>query len=209
MENEINHNRRTSSSSNGREINSFQQDLDSIAILRSYFARIYKSSYHCIYHFIERGDIESARYLAYTIKNSAEMILEEKLTEAVGDVAKVLEGKEKPTDAQLFALEGEFMRVINDIEKEKTESSEVVEFLEVDEALAVLDALVPLLTTQNVACLDSLDMLRKIPQSAELCHQVESYNFSDALKLLVKLRKDLSATLITTGPHDMCTTLLL
>jgi len=61
-------------------------------------------------------------------------------------------------------------------------------FLGKDETVALLNELEPLLVFQNAQCIDLVDELRRIPESDELCGQVEDFDFAGALKILAGMK---------------------
>ena len=172
------------------DINSFQSDPELVAKLRVDFKRSHHSTMERINEAIATGDSETAYRLVHTIKGSAGLIYEDVLVSAAKEVELVFAENGEPTVMQLTALEREIMRVlddINDISSNPLDSEQ----MNTEDAVALLQQIIPLLTTRNASCVAMCDELRKVPHSTELVGQIENFQFSDAAKTATQLLTDL------------------
>ena len=172
------------------DINNFQSDPELVAKLRVDFKRSHYSTMERINEAIATGDSETAYRLAHNIKGSAGLIYEDALMAVAKEVELVFARNGEPTVVQLTALEREMRRVLDDISDVSNNPLDS-EQMNTDDAVALLQQIIPLLTTRNASCVAMCDELRKIPRSTELVGQIENFQFSDAAKTAIQLLTDL------------------
>jgi len=163
-----------------------QNDSDLVEKLRVDFARKNKNLFQDIRRAIDTSDIKTAHLLAHTLKGTAGLIHEQVLAEAAKHVEQILASGETPTDAMLSVVERELTRVLEDIGEVEVPYSHAM--LDKENAFALFDKLEPLLLSRNVECLNLIDELRQIPETAVLCRQIKEFDFRTALKVLITLR---------------------
>ena len=174
-----------------QSIDDFRDNVYVFGRLRTDFVKNHKNTFADIKQAIDAGDSETAHIMMHTLKGLAGLINEPALAQIAGQLEQHLAKGEKPKIDQLSAFESELKRVLADIGELELMSSGDREFLDKDEALALLDRLEPLLAAQSVDCLNFLDNLYRVPESDELSRQIEEFNFTDALEPLSRLRKAL------------------
>jgi HPt (histidine-containing phosphotransfer) domain-containing protein len=172
-------------------IDSFQSDPVLLKKLMADFGRRHVNTFADICRTLESGDVQTAHRLAHTVKGAAGLLLKEKLMDVADAIEQSLAKQELPTRAQLAALEQELNAVLKEIGTVEDAPLHVAEGLKKEDALLLLDKVGSLLEGSNAACLDFIDELRKIPNSAELCREIEDFNFSVAQEILEKLRAEL------------------
>ena len=173
------------------DINTFQKDPELLAKLREDFAKKHSNTFKELSDLINADDIETAHRLTHTIKGIAGMLYEDGLAIAARDMEQILAAKIKPTAAQLAALENQLNRVLDDIGYIQAPFAIDMEYAEPDEAADLLKTTAPLLQSRNVACLQMLDEIRRIPKSERLCALIEDFEFAAALEELEKLKTGL------------------
>jgi len=174
-------------------IDDFRDNFYVLGKLRADFVKNHKNVFIDITHALDAGDAETAHILAHTLKGLAGLIHEPTLAQIAAQFEQVLTSGKKPEADQLSDLESELNSVLASIGE-----SEMVTFgdevlLDKEDAVALLDKLELSLASQNTDCINLLDALRAIPQSGELCRQIEDFNFRVALEALIKLRAGLQA----------------
>jgi len=172
-------------------ISDYQRDPSLLMKLRADFARMHKGTFEAIQNAIDSGDIEMAHRLAHTIKGAAGLLHEDALALAAKQVEQVLAENNVLTNGQLSDLKAELEWVLANIGEVLPVSFADTEYVNDDVSLALLGTIEPLVASMNVACLDMLDDIRKIPQSELLCSQIEDFDFSAALKTLREMKNNL------------------
>jgi hypothetical protein len=120
------------------------------------------------------------------------LIFENDLVAVAQRIEKVLEGKQKPTESQISDFERELKAVINNVgTSEPAAPLDESEFLDPFASLTLLNKAAPLLKSRNTDRINLLDELRKVPNSAVLCQQIEDFDFTLALKTLEQIKATL------------------
>ncbi|MCL2851443.1 MAG: PAS domain-containing protein [Defluviitaleaceae bacterium] len=169
-------------------IDNYQNNADVVEKLRSDFAANQKNAFLEISQAITSGDIKTAHRLAHTLKGLAGLVHESDLAQAAAHVEYILESGEIPSNDKLFALKNELARVLNNIGKPEAMILSGKLVLDVDKAISLLDRLKPLLEHRKAECLNLLEELRTIPETAILVRQIEKFDFASALKSMNTLR---------------------
>ena len=175
------------------DIHSFQRDPSLVMRLRADFGRRNKNAFAEICNALDAGDYKTAHRWAHTIKGLAGMIFENELMMLAEDIEKVLATGELPASTQLSALEQELVRVLKEIGEIETPETVTNEYLSVDESLALLAKVEPLLIRRNMAAARMVDEFREIKGAETLCSQIEGFDFKTALETLNVLRAELEA----------------
>jgi len=173
------------------DIDEFQCNPDLLKKLRLDFAVNHKNKFTDICQAINSGDTKTAHRIAHTVKGSAGLIYEKNLANVAEDLEKQLADGNLVETALLSLFESELARVLADIGEPETLIAKEGELLSNAEAVALLDKVKPLLLTQDIASMQLLDDLRKIPQSAELCRHLQDYDFAGAIESLNNLKATL------------------
>ena len=181
--------------SGSQDIEEYRNSVYVLERLRADFVKKHKNTFADIKQALDNGDIESVHMSAHALKNLAGLIQESGLAELALYFHEISAKGEMPEADRLTELESELERVLADIgEPEVLDLGDSDgEYLDKDEAIALLDRFKPLLISQNVDCINLLEPLRRIPESDELYKQIEDFNFSAALEELDKLKKVLDS----------------
>ncbi|MCL2617497.1 MAG: response regulator [Defluviitaleaceae bacterium] len=172
-----------------QNINSFRHDAELQQKLQSDFVRSQKDAVADIRKAAEAGDTETAHRLAHSLKGLAALIHEDRLSQAAQGVEQSFDDGVSPSAESLSALHHELTIVL-----EKIASRQLRHDLNraapssTADPTQLFDKLLPLLESRSSGCQDMLDDLRGIPETAVLVHQIETFNFSAALKTLIALR---------------------
>ena len=169
-------------------IEDFQNQADIVEKLRIDFARTQKNAFTDISQALKAGDIKTAHLLVHSLKSVAGLIKEDVLATIARDMEDILAAGETLPPNYLSVLENELTQVLNSISE--PESQIVVDSVnfDKDKALVLLDNLELLLNSHNTDCLDLLDELRTIPETAVLIRQIEEFEFMAAVSTLQTLR---------------------
>jgi signal transduction histidine kinase/DNA-binding response OmpR family regulator/HAMP domain-containing protein len=147
---------------------------------------------------IDTGDIKLAHRLAHTLKSTASLIGMVVLHKAAADVESALKKGNIPVEAaRMSLLKTELENSLEDLKlylnkneiPVPTETS--VTSVDAVKARELFDKLEPLLKSGNTECLGIIDDLRTIPKSETLIEQMETFYFSEALKTLMELKKNI------------------
>jgi len=157
--------------------------------LRAEFAQSQENTIEEIRQAIAEGDTETIYRKAHSLKGLAGLINEDALAKAAETFEKFA-GAGRIDSGCLAAVESELKIVLDKICT--VEKTTISYNLNNEHAKAILDKLQPLLASRNTTCLELLDELRTIPESAVLAMQIEDYDFSAALKTLTVLRRVLN-----------------
>ena len=173
-------------------IDDLQFDEQDRMELRYEFAKLHKGYYEEISQAYEMGDTELVRRLAHTLKSSAALIHESKLSELSKEIEQKLRNGVMPEIDFLASFRDEFIKVMADIGEKTLIPVKAEELLGEDEARRLLDMTEPMLKAKKVESIDMLEGLRKIFGSEDLCERLEYYEFDEALSELKKLRESLA-----------------
>jgi len=173
------------------DINDYQNNPKLVEELRFDFARRYKNIFNEILEAVNSSDTKMARLLTHTLKGSAGLIHESSLAQTAEHFEQKLLHDEMPTDAELSALESKLGNVLNNIGEPEANVPCDGETIDKDTITALFENLETSLLTQNLACLELLDEIRRIPGADTLCEQIKDFDFQLALKSLAALRSDL------------------
>jgi len=163
-------------------IDNYQNNAELMKKLRKDFVRGQKDAMAEINEALAKSDIENARILSHSLKGLAGLIQEDRLMQAAEIVEQAILNEENPTKESLELLERELTAVLKSIGKPE---KELIVVNEPDEkAMELLDKLRPLLESYNAECMDFLDELKALPETAILVRQIEQIEFNEALKSL-------------------------
>ncbi|MCL2225392.1 MAG: response regulator [Defluviitaleaceae bacterium] len=168
------------------DINNFQNSVELLEKLRVDFAKKHGKTFDALSKALDADDIKTAHLLAHTLKGLAGLINENTLMQAANDTELTLAAKEMPSAQQLDTLKSELTRVIDSIPLPSFVPAS--KDFDKDAAVELLGKLAPLLETGNTDSLSLLDELRKIPETAILCKQIENLDFEAAATSLEVLQ---------------------
>jgi len=160
--------------------------------LQSYFVRNNKTMYKLIYDALEDDNVVLAHRLAHTLKGNAEMIREMRLYKAAAAVEDGLSNEKKQVSAkQLYTLETEFSAVIDKLtpqtSRKRTKGLDIA--IDKTKIKALVDKLEPMLMNFDTDCYELLDEIRQIPGMEKLYHNVEVFDYNNALLELGKIKE--------------------
>jgi len=161
------------------------------------FLKNNQNKYEEIIKALEEGDIKQAHRLTHTLKSNAGQIGRPSLQKAATEVEQQLKnGKNEVTLRQLTLLKTELEKTLSQLEahlvsQQNTPQTKNDSPLDNKTALELLEKLGPLLKSGNSECLDFIDDLHRIPESEELIHQMESFEFELASPIFDKLKEKL------------------
>ncbi|MCL2839154.1 MAG: response regulator [Defluviitaleaceae bacterium] len=171
--------------SRANAIDDYQNSSDLLDTLRTDFAMKQKNIVSEIKNALDDDDIETAHRLAHTLKGLANLIHESELAQAAYYVECLLEEEKIPPEDVLLALEVKTAQVIEQIQVHLPEKpADNVK----ENAIALLEKLLPMLELRKSECRDLLGELRPIPEAAILVKQVERFKFKDAIASLIILK---------------------
>jgi len=176
-----------SSSNIQKNINSYLNGDDLKTKLCSDFAKSQKNVISDIRQALNTGDTKAAHLLAHTLKGVAGLINENALVQAAEKMEHLLDVGGKPM-SQLEILEHELTHVFKNIEVPESTICNSTKVLDRDKALMLFDLLNPLLKSHSAECINYLEQLKTIPETAVLVRQIERFDFADALKTLDALK---------------------
>jgi len=151
---------------------------------------------------LKEGDIKLAHRLAHNLKSNAGQLGKSSLQKAAADIENNLkDGKNYLTDEQLRILETELIKVLNDfypilesLGQIETETVETV-FFEPEQAREFIEKLQPMLEMGNAECSMFAGDIRRIHGSEtlinQLIHQIDNFEFEQAVVTLAELKKEL------------------
>jgi len=172
------------------DLDKFLASNDLAEKLKKDFVKTQKNTFANINQTLLDGDRETAHRLAHSLKGLAGLIHEDTLMEAAKRVEISISLRGETTE-ELAALETELNRVLRSIKLENTEIDLTPKILDKEKAQVTFDKLVPLLSSRNTDALQLIGELKEIPGTDEVAEQIESLNFSPALKMLTALREKL------------------
>jgi len=164
--------------------------------LQSMFVDVNKNKYEEIVKALEANDTKTAQMLAHTLKANAGQLGKTNLQQVSADIeSQLMNGKNIIDTEQMAALKtaldtviAEFSLLVDEPSRTANEA-ESNEQLDSKTALKLIDELEPLLKKGRSECRDYIKNLRRIPGSEKLIHQIEDYDFEQALVTLGELKK--------------------
>jgi PAS domain S-box-containing protein len=143
---------------------------------------------------VAKGDTKLAHRLAHTLKGNAGLIGKTELQKAAAEVeallkegvASIWENKMKHLETELSQVFGELSPLFDEPAREKTQ------FLNAEQVLALFEKLEPMLVNINPECAALLDDIRAVEGADELVQHIESYDFENAVRILMDLKKKFS-----------------
>ena len=154
--------------------------------LRTNFAITQKNAIRELVNALNSGDEETAVIKAHSLKGIAGLIHEHTLAQMAQALELAIPAK-KMVDVQISEIEHELQNVISRITKNAITSRFATEE-EAEFAKDVIEKLQELLKTRNAECLNMIEDLNKLPQSAIVVRQIEDYDFAQASKSLDTLK---------------------
>jgi len=143
---------------------------------------------------LDTGDITTAHRMAHTLKSNAGQLGKTLLQQIAGEIEDALkDGNNNTTPRQTERLYEELHLVLSELDKtlkesmpDKQETSEEP----MDKTLQheLLNKMETLLRESDTECLELTDACSKIPGSEKLIHEIEAFDFENALKTLADLR---------------------
>ncbi|MCL2079300.1 MAG: ATP-binding protein [Oscillospiraceae bacterium] len=165
--------------------------------LRVNFVKSNQTVHTDIKNAVASGDITLAHRLAHTLKGSAGIIGKDDLKNAAAEVEALLKNEiDSILSSKINLLETELSAVLGELESLPDGSAadimpQAPEPMSVEQSLALLLQLEPMLEQSNPQCVELLEELLKIPGSEKLAEQIESYEFESALEILFVIKKKL------------------
>jgi HPt (histidine-containing phosphotransfer) domain-containing protein len=164
--------------------------------LKTDFAANNQDVFDKIKEAIAAGDITLAHRLAHTLKSSAGLIGKAELQKAAAEAESSLKnGISTVSDTKMNTLKNELVKVLDELRPFLERAEDLPESpcqpLDADAARKLLDKLEPMLRDSNLECVELISELRGIFGSGELIKQIEDFYFSDAVKILEKLKEDM------------------
>jgi len=171
------------------------EDEETLNQLRLHFFRHNQDTIENIKKAVADGDIVLAHRLTHTVKSNAGQIGEKQLQKLAAETDSMLiNGVNRLKKNQLSLLEAEMRLVLNRLAPLAEQMKGVVETVDTQKALEIISILEPLLKDSKPESMNLLDKIRSIPDSNELAHYVEDFEFSKAHEELCKLKERLEET---------------
>jgi CheY-like chemotaxis protein len=160
-------------------------------MLRLNFYKSNQTVHDDIEEAVAAGDIKLAHRLAHSLKGSAGLLGKTGLRNAASEVEALLkDGAVSVWDTKMSILKAELSLVLEEFKSLAEETTrEKQQALDTEQTFALFDRLKPMLDNNNPECVDLLGTLRAIPGTETLMQQIENFNFDDAVKTLVELKK--------------------
>ena len=159
------------------------------------FVKDYADVMNKLNELIDSGDARSAHRMAHSLKGNARTIGAEKLANAAREVESALSSGSGRLAENLEVLDGALKELLQRLGPAPDEPvMKKSENLDVDEALAFIETLGPLLSAGYVESMDYLEKARQTfsslgPEGGKLAAQMEDYEFEAAFKTLTGLKK--------------------
>jgi len=166
-------------------IDDFQNDTALQEKLRLDFMRGQKNTFAEISQALALKNTENALLLAHSLKGLAGLINETALMHAAEKVELMINDGKTPDTEAMHALEKELSLVLESIKAPEPENA----VFDKTDATKLFGELEMLLASRNAACVDLIPQLKKIPETAVLCAQIEEYDFETAKNTFKYLRK--------------------
>jgi len=157
------------------------------------FVRSNKGTYLEINKALSNGDIALAHRLSHNLKSNAGQLGKKRLQKASELVESSLRGGENNVSVQqLEVLEEELNAVVSDFEAELNDSVVYTldrKKLDTKAKNKLFSELEPILRDSDPECLQFIDRLQLVPESDDLIHRIEAFDFKSAMKALSKLKE--------------------
>ena len=156
------------------------------------FVKDNQNTFSAIKKAVDDNDIKKAHRMVHSLKSNAGQIGKSQLQAAAAVTESMLANNEnRLVEEQMDILKAELDSVLNElapllVEFESKHDERIVDTAKIR---IVFDKLEPMLKSNNLDCESLLDDLYRIPGAEELSDKVESLEFKQAIKELVKLRK--------------------
>ncbi|MCL1844046.1 MAG: response regulator [Defluviitaleaceae bacterium] len=154
--------------------------------LKTDFKRGQKNTFNEIKRAVTENDYETARRHAHNIKSLSALIGETKLSAIAEALEEMFAAEEIPSRENLKKFKTELGKVLDKIAEAPSLNAEKT--LDKATASALFDKLQTLLASRNSECVQYVDEIKKIPESAVLVRQIEEFDFSLASGTLKTLR---------------------
>ncbi|MCL2052336.1 MAG: transporter substrate-binding domain-containing protein [Lachnospiraceae bacterium] len=138
---------------------------------------------------ISASNFKVAHRLAHSLKGNAAQIGRNELAILCGQAEKCFEHNEFPPPETIDLLKEKLNFVLEELRPLLDEAVREKPALMEEEAKILLAELLPLLEQKNIACLDLLDDVRRIPGAGELADKIDSCDFKGALVALRELMR--------------------
>ena len=176
--------------------NKFLSDPKVIQKLRTDFAKVHGGAMQTLQDSLDQGDIATAHRMAHSLKGLAGLINEPALANCTREIELILARGEALCPILLDGAAKELARVVADIRTteiqaqiERSKASQPSQTLDRATAQALLQQLHPMLQSRNMAAIDMVDQLRKIPGTKTLIEEIQSFAFAKALWTLETIIK--------------------
>jgi len=177
-----------------------QYEQDKIRLQQNLINRFVKNNSGLVVEIVDAlnaDDVKLAHRLVHTLKSNAGQLKYTSLQHAAEEIENSLKnGKNLTTIGQLetfeFELNATLAELIPLVKEPEVPAKDGAEEIDTAEAYKILEALEPSLTAGTLDCLSFIDELMKIPESGELIHQMENFDFDHAIATLVKLKEKYS-----------------
>ena len=170
---------------------SAQEDEELQKKLQISFAQDNQTKFDDIRAAITANDLTLARRLVHTLKGNAGLIGETKLQNIAAVIEVLIKNGEIQTAMlHIGTLKTELGSVLDGLKPLLEAPVETVfaEPLNPGQTRELFEKLEPLLKDRNAECMNLLDEIRVAPGAEELAHQIEEYDFKNALETLSKLK---------------------
>ena len=162
------------------------------------FSRDNRSKYSEIVRALDTDDIKLAHRLAHNLKNNAALIKRPGLQKVAAEIEAALkDGENNVSGGKIYILKTELNTALEAIDKilqteaPATKDDTVTVVLSVEDALALLNTLEPLLKSCNADCLNYITDLRAVGGSEDLVCDMENLDFRPAYKRFTDLKQKL------------------
>ena len=159
--------------------------------LRLDFAKNQKNAFADIMQALDIADAKTAQFLLHTLKGLAKLIKEIPLANAAEKIEGIIENGGNPSQTERTELETELTQVIEAILADDDNPYNIISARE--RHLALLEDLKYMLQQRKNVHVELVDQLRPIPEAAILIKQLETLQFSFALRSVDALKAVLEA----------------
>ena len=169
----------------------FEGDLEKK--MRIAFIRSNADRYAQIVEALEAGDVKSAHRMAHSLKSNAGQIGKTELQNIAGSIESMLKNGVLPPADIMALLESELSSLLEELgslfDEPKTQAE--TPSMTAEQTRALFKKLRSMLENRNAECLHLLDVIRSVPGTEELAHQIDDYDFRAAIATLDTLEKSL------------------
>jgi HPt (histidine-containing phosphotransfer) domain-containing protein len=138
---------------------------------------------------ISVGHYATAHRLAHTLKGISGLIGECELSAIALKIEKQLRDKQTPDELDMQTLESELNRVLKEISDSGIDDGTFNTPPTKEEQTILFDKLQPLLADADAACIQLIPEIAVIYETRVLVHQIENYDYKQALITLKVLRE--------------------